>query len=283
MRRLSRPPARSSTRASRSRTGPASARVRFRPPDAFRPRRRLSAAHHQEAAFALDHRSSCSGSCAATPMSRWLKEHKVSIWDEWADESGDLGPVYGKQWRHWEAADGREIDQIADLIDLIRRDPPRAARSSPPGIRASSGGWRCRPATACSRPRSRTGGSTCSSTSAAPTSSSASRSISRATRSSRTCSPSNAGSSPATFVWTGGDCHLYSNHLEQAPRAAVAPSHARCRSSPCRACPTSIDGYAFEDFEISGYDPTRTSRPRSRSSPPPFTRHSAADYNRSLS
>src|SRR6201990_1173666 len=47
---------------------------------------------------------------------RWLQEQKVSIWDEWADEAGELGPVYGKQWRHWETADGREIDQIAELI-----------------------------------------------------------------------------------------------------------------------------------------------------------------------
>jgi thymidylate synthase len=54
---------------------------------------------------------------------RWLKERKVSIWDEWADENGDLGPVYGKQWRNWESADGRHIDQIADLVDVIRRDP----------------------------------------------------------------------------------------------------------------------------------------------------------------
>src|SRR4028118_1330061 len=53
----------------------------------------------------------------------WLKQNKVSIWDEWADEAGDLGPVYGKQWRAWEAPDGRRIDQIANLIDLIRRDP----------------------------------------------------------------------------------------------------------------------------------------------------------------
>ena len=51
---------------------------------------------------------------------RWLQDRKVSIWDEWADAAGDLGPVYGKQWRRWEAADGREIDQIAELIDTIR-------------------------------------------------------------------------------------------------------------------------------------------------------------------
>ena len=54
---------------------------------------------------------------------RWLQERKVSIWDEWADENGDLGPVYGKQWRDWESADGRHIDQIAELVELIRRDP----------------------------------------------------------------------------------------------------------------------------------------------------------------
>src|SRR5687767_10509895 len=53
----------------------------------------------------------------------WLKENKVSIWDEWADEQGDLGPVYGKQWRDWESPDGRHIDQIAQLIDQIRNTP----------------------------------------------------------------------------------------------------------------------------------------------------------------
>jgi thymidylate synthase len=53
----------------------------------------------------------------------YLREHKVSIWDEWADATGDLGPVYGKQWRAWEAADGRVIDQIAWVVDEIRRNP----------------------------------------------------------------------------------------------------------------------------------------------------------------
>jgi thymidylate synthase len=54
---------------------------------------------------------------------RWLNEHGVSIWDEWADETGELGPVYGSQWRSWPAADGRRIDQITDVIERIRTTP----------------------------------------------------------------------------------------------------------------------------------------------------------------
>ena len=53
----------------------------------------------------------------------YLKDNKVSIWDEWADETGELGPVYGKQWRSWEGADGRTVDQISWLIDEIKRNP----------------------------------------------------------------------------------------------------------------------------------------------------------------
>ncbi len=54
---------------------------------------------------------------------RYLKEHGVSIWDEWADENGELGPVYGKQWRHWEAGDGRVIDQLSDVIRQLKTNP----------------------------------------------------------------------------------------------------------------------------------------------------------------
>ena len=53
----------------------------------------------------------------------YLKENKVRIWDEWADENGDLGPVYGKQWRSWEGADGKTVDQISQAIDLIKNNP----------------------------------------------------------------------------------------------------------------------------------------------------------------
>jgi len=54
---------------------------------------------------------------------RWLKHHNVSIWDEWADATGELGPVYGKQWRRWAGPDGHEIDQISWLVDEIKRNP----------------------------------------------------------------------------------------------------------------------------------------------------------------
>src|ERR1700737_5011850 len=53
----------------------------------------------------------------------WLREHGVTIWDEWADENGELGPVYGKQWRAWLAPDGRSIDQIAQAVEQLRRNP----------------------------------------------------------------------------------------------------------------------------------------------------------------
>jgi thymidylate synthase len=54
---------------------------------------------------------------------QYLKDNKVGIWDEWADENGDLGPVYGKQWRSWETSDGRSIDQIANVISQIKKNP----------------------------------------------------------------------------------------------------------------------------------------------------------------
>ena len=134
---------------------------------------------------------------------RWLQEHGVTIWDEWADEDGDLGPVYGVQWRSWPTPDGGHIDQIAEVVRLLRDDPdsrriivsawnvadlPRDGAAAVPRALPVPR----RPAEGCAT------GSAARSTSAAPTSSSACRSTSRATRSSRTCSRSSATSSRAS-------------------------------------------------------------------------------------
>ena len=115
---------------------------------------------------------------------RYLKENGVSIWDEWADENGDLGPVYGKQWRSWAKPDGGTVDQIRWVLDEIRRNPDSAAASSSrPGTRPNSTRWRWRPAIACSSSMSRKGGCPASSTSARRTFFSAFRSTSRPMRS----------------------------------------------------------------------------------------------------
>ena len=82
----------------------------------------------------------------------YLRENGVTIWDEWADEDGDLGPVYGAQWRSWPTPNGETIDQIAAVVDAIRgRAPIRGVTSSLPGTRPTSTSRRCRPVTRCSR------------------------------------------------------------------------------------------------------------------------------------
>ena len=114
---------------------------------------------------------------------RWLQERKVSIWDEWADENGDLGPVYGKQWRDWATADGGHVDQIAELIETLKINPASAPhdRQRVEPRRAPRDGARAVPLPVPTLCRERQAVAAAL-PALAPTSSSACRSTSRATR-----------------------------------------------------------------------------------------------------
>ncbi|WP_028310050.1 thymidylate synthase [Derxia gummosa] len=184
---------------------------------------------------------------------KWLHDHKVSIWDEWADKNGDLGPVYGKQWRDWVTADGRHIDQIADLIATIKRDPNsrrQLVSAWNPGDLPDMKLAPCH----CLFQTAVIDGKL------------------HLQLYQRSCDvflgvPFNIASyalllmliahqcdlEPGSFVWTGGDVHLYSNHLDQARLQLMREPYPLPRLVIKRK-PDSIDGYEYEDFELVGYE-----------------------------
>jgi thymidylate synthase len=184
----------------------------------------------------------------------WLKQNKVSIWDEWADEAGNLGPVYGKQWRRWQAPDGREIDQIAGLIDLIRSDPASRRQIvtawNPADLHLMAlAPCHCLFQTQVAGGRlnlqlyQRSGDAFLG----VPFNIASYALLTHMLA-------QQCGLEPGVFVWTGGDCHLYSNHLDQAREQLARAPRPLPRLKLLRH-PTAIDEYAQEDFEISGYDP----------------------------
>ena len=183
---------------------------------------------------------------------RWLQERGVSIWDEWADPEGELGPVYGKQWRAWETADGRRIDQIAELIATIRRDPGsrrQIVTAWNPGElgRMALAPCHCLIQTHVARGR---------------------LSLQLYQRSADIFLgvPFNIASyalltmllaqqcdlEPGEFIWTGGDCHLYLNHLEQAREQLSRTPGPPPRLEILRKA-SAIDQYEYEDFKLHDY------------------------------
>ncbi|UIJ45391.1 thymidylate synthase [Sphingomonas cannabina] len=184
---------------------------------------------------------------------RWLQERRVSIWDEWADDNGDLGPVYGKQWRDWEAADGRHIDQIRELIETIRTSPASRRQIvtawNPGELHAMAlAPCHCLFQTYVANGR---------------------LSLQLYQRSADIFLgvPFNiasyallthmlaqqCGLEPGEFIWTGGDCHLYANHLEQAREQLGRTPGPLPRLEILRK-PPAIDGYDYEDFVLHGYE-----------------------------
>ena len=184
----------------------------------------------------------------------YLKDNKVSIWDEWADENGDLGPVYGKQWRDWEGPDGRRIDQIANLIYQINTNPASRRQI----VSAWNPGEIDRMALApchCLFQTQVAGGKL---------------NLQLYQRSADVFLgvPFNiasyalltqmlaqqCGLEPGTFVWTGGDVHLYSNHLEQA-RLQLTREPRPLPQLILKDRGQSIFDYDPEDFVFEAYDP----------------------------
>jgi thymidylate synthase len=183
---------------------------------------------------------------------RYLHDHQVTIWDEWADERGDLGPVYGKQWRSWPTADGREIDQLARVLEEIKRNP----NSRRLVVSAWNVGELDRmallPCHALFQFYVAEGRLSCQ--------------LYQRSADALLGVPFNIASyallthmvaqqcdlAPGEFVWTGGDCHLYLNHLEQTD-LQLSRTPYPLPELVIRRRPPSLFEYAFEDFDIRNY------------------------------
>ena len=183
---------------------------------------------------------------------RWLREQGVSIWDEWADEHGELGPVYGKQWRAWTAANGRTIDQISAAIELIRRDPDSRRILVSAWNVADLPQMRLLPCHALFQFYVAGGRLSCQ--------------LYQRSADVFLGVPFNIASyallthmvaeqcdlAPGEFIWTGGDCHLYTNHLDQA-RLQLQREPLPLPQLRIARRPPSLFDYRLEDFEFVNY------------------------------
>lgn len=184
----------------------------------------------------------------------YLKENGVSIWDEWADENGDLGPVYGKQWRSWAAPDGRSIDQMQILIDGLKRNPDSRRHMLSAWNPADIDAMALPPCHCLFQFYVAEGKLSCQ--------------LYQRSADIFLGVPFNiasyalltmmvaqgVGLKPGDFVHTFGDAHLYLNHLDQADlQLSRTP-----RSLPTMAINPDVKdvfAFRFEDFELSDYDP----------------------------
>ncbi len=183
----------------------------------------------------------------------YLNEQGVSIWDEWADEQGDLGPVYGAQWRSWPTPNGESVDQIAQIIEILRNNPDSR--------RIIVNAWNVgeldkmalSPCHCLFQFYVADGYLSCQ--------------LYQRSADIFLGVPFNIASYAllthmvaqqtdlhvGEFIWTGGDCHLYLNHLEQADEQLGRQPLPLPRLAIAR-CPASIFDYRFDDFEILGYE-----------------------------
>ena len=183
---------------------------------------------------------------------RYLKENNVRIWDEWADENGDLGPVYGQQWRHWRTPDGETIDQISQVLHTIRTNPDSRRMLVVAYNPADVDRMALPPCHSLFQFYVANGKLSCQ-------------------LYQRSCDvflglPFNIASyallthmmaqqadlDVGEFVWSGGDVHIYSNHREQTDLQLTREPYPLPRLDIHRK-PDSLFDYRYEDFEIVGY------------------------------
>ena len=183
---------------------------------------------------------------------KFLKDNGVSIWDEWADENGELGPVYGHQWRSWPAPDGRSIDQISQLISQIKQKPDSRRHIVTAWNPAEVDKMALPPCHALFQFYVADGRLSCQ--------------LYQRSADFFLGVPFNIASYalltymfaqqcdllPGDFVWTGGDVHLYTNHLEQA-RLQLSRKPFPLPQLNIKRKPGSIFEYQFGDFEIVNY------------------------------
>jgi thymidylate synthase len=178
---------------------------------------------------------------------RYLRENGVTIWDEWADANGDLGPIYGSQWRSWRGADGRTVDQMAEAVRLIR--------GTPDSRRIIVSAWNPAELDRMALPACHVlfqfhvqdGELSCQ--------------LYQRSADLFLGVPFNiasyalvTGLRPGEFVHTFGDLHLYANHLAQAREQLGREPRAlpRMRLNPARR---RLEDFVYEDFTLEGYDP----------------------------
>lgn len=185
---------------------------------------------------------------------RYLKDNGVSIWDEWADEQGELGPVYGKQWRRWETPDGRQIDQISQLIEGLKHNPDSRRHLVSAWNPGEVDGMALPPCHALFQFYVAGGKLSCQ--------------LYQRSADIFLGVPFNIASyalltmmvaqvcelEPGEFVWTGGDCHLYLNHLAQA-REQLQRGPRTLPRMHINPAVHDIFAFKFEDFTLEGYDP----------------------------
>ncbi|WP_439640620.1 thymidylate synthase [Nevskia sp.] len=184
----------------------------------------------------------------------WLKENGVSIWDEWARADGELGPVYGRQWRSWPTADGRHIDQIQQLLEQIRKTPDSRRLLVSAWNVSELDQMALMPCHALFQFYVANGRLSCQ--------------LYQRSADIFLGVPFNiasyalltlmiaqvCGLAPGEFIWTGGDCHLYSNHFEQA-RLQLGREPRGLPTMTLNPAVTDLFAFRPEDFTLAGYDP----------------------------